>query len=120
MEPDICLRNGKCFIAAPQVTPESGTFHRPSQDGNQPAAAAPDWLIDVLKSVRAGETAEEVAARYIWMAMRQLERESARRRQRIEGLRGLCKTAVGMLRDADAVKDASAIARLIGDMEPKP
>jgi len=43
--------------------------------------------------------------------------ELARMRARIERLRGLCKTAVGFLRDADAVEQANEIAALIGDME---
>lgn len=47
-----------------------------------------------------------------------LEEEIKRQRARIESLRGLCKTAVGMLRDADRDADAETIAALIGDMEP--
>jgi len=39
-------------------------------------------------------------------------------RDRIESLRGLCKTAVGYLRDANAFHQADEIASLIGDMEP--
>jgi hypothetical protein len=39
-------------------------------------------------------------------------------RGRIESLRGLCKTAVGYLRDEDAEKQARKIANSIGDMEP--
>lgn len=39
-------------------------------------------------------------------------------RDRIESLRGLCKTAVGYLRDENAEKQAAVIANLIGDMEP--
>ena len=39
-------------------------------------------------------------------------------RDRIESLRGLCKTAVGYLRDENAEKQAAEIAILIGDMEP--
>lgn len=39
-------------------------------------------------------------------------------RERIESLRGLCKTAVGYLRDKNAEKQACVIANLIGDMEP--
>jgi O-succinylbenzoate synthase len=43
--------------------------------------------------------------------------ETLRLRTRVEALRGLCKTAVGMLRDADRTKDAETIHALIGDME---
>lgn len=39
-------------------------------------------------------------------------------RGRIESLRGLCKTAVGYLRDENAEKQARKIANSIGDMEP--
>ena len=38
---------------------------------------------------------------------------------RVESLRGLCKSAVGALRDADAPNVATEIAELIGDMEHK-
>ena len=44
--------------------------------------------------------------------------ELRRMRDRIERLRGLCKTAVGYLRDADDYKQADEVAALIGDMEP--
>ena len=44
--------------------------------------------------------------------------ELERMRDRIESLRGLCKTAVGMLRDAGRDQDAETIAARIGDMEP--
>ena len=42
----------------------------------------------------------------------------ARLRDRVERLRGLCKSAVGALRDQDAYEIASEIEALIGDMEP--
>lgn len=45
--------------------------------------------------------------------------ENARLRNRIESLRGLCKSAVGYLRDAGADSDAEKIYRLIGDLEPQ-
>lgn len=48
------------------------------------------------------------------------EAEIARLVNRVERLRGLCKTAVGMLRDAECDRDADRIAALIGDMEGPP
>ena len=44
--------------------------------------------------------------------------EFARMRARIESLRGLCKTAVGMLHDAGSTAEADQVQALIGDMEP--
>ena len=43
--------------------------------------------------------------------------ERVRLVSRIERLRGLCKTAVGMLHDAGRDDDAEVISELIGDME---
>lgn len=45
--------------------------------------------------------------------------EAARLRLRVESLRGLCKTAVGLLHDAERDEDADMVAALIGDMEPQ-
>jgi len=38
---------------------------------------------------------------------------------RVERLRGLCKTAIGMLHDADRTSDAEKIHALVGDMEAR-
>ena len=38
---------------------------------------------------------------------------------RVERLRGLCKTSVGMLRDAGRDADADCVHALIGDMEAR-
>jgi len=49
---------------------------------------------------------------------KKLKNRLTQMRDRIESLRGLCKTAVGYLRDENAEKQATEIANLIGDMEP--
>ena len=46
------------------------------------------------------------------------DKDLKRLRRRVEKLRGLCKTAVGMLHDCEAHDDAQRISKLIGDMEP--
>lgn len=46
--------------------------------------------------------------------------EITRMRDRIEGLRGLCKWASGRLFDAGDADGADEVLRLVGDMEPPP
>lgn len=51
------------------------------------------------------------------MAMDALDREVRRLHNRVERLRGLCKTASGWLLDVGRLKEADEVLRLVGDME---
>ena len=53
----------------------------------------------------------------ILLSHKDLAQEAIRLRDRVERLRGLCKTATGYLHDAGMDVEANAIYELIGDME---
>lgn len=60
----------------------------------------------------------ELSRRQFWDRAQEAASEIERLRNRVECLRGLCKTASGWLLDADRIAEADEVLRLVGDAEP--
>ena len=76
------------------------------------------WTRDeALKWADTFRPIEDVAPSGDQMALDALAREVRRLHDRVERLRGLCKSASGWLLDAGDIDNSAAILGLVGDME---